>query len=101
MYFSQKLYVGNDVENLPQIKKNLLNNTGVSGIFLICTDNNNKNIAEILSCKEFFSAFNREKNYTIIGISKGKKEAFTLFEEIMRDFIGSENNLDEFKDYFK
>jgi len=98
MIFYKKLFIGDTVDNKDEIIKSINNNIPVFNIYFLCVDLKSKNnIMEILETKELFKCFNQRKNYIVIGIANGKKEAFKLSSDIIIKYIKNNKDLNNFK----
>ena len=103
MKLLDKLYVGDLVDDLPFVFNRLKEKKSVFGLYCICISPVNKFFAEILSSRELFSDKNKEKEYILICIAKGKPEAKEVFSKIIEDFVSSENSdltPSKFKEHF-
>lgn len=87
MDFIENIYVGENVDDLETVYYSLKRGIPVFNIYCICINNNSKNTFEIMSAKELFSKRNIKKDYIIVGIAMGKREALSLLTYIIEDAI--------------
>ncbi len=99
MRYAQNLYIGESLTNVEHIKKLLAKRIYVYGVYLLCVNVGSANLLEIFSCNEVFKTVNRNKDYLVIGITEGKKEAFLLFKKIVEDFVAKDNDISHIKDF--
>jgi len=98
MTFYKNLFIGDTVNNKDEIIRFINNNIPVFDVYFLCVDLKSKNnIMEILETKELFKYVNRKKNYVVIGIANGKKEAFKLSSDIIIKYIKDNKDLSNFK----
>lgn len=86
MVFSEKIFfTGDGVTD--EIVSDLKGSKDVFNIYLICSEKNSHNLFEILSSHEALKNHNLNKNYTVIGIARGKEAAFFLLKDIIENFF--------------
>jgi hypothetical protein len=101
MEFIKNLYLEpesiNILSTISMVKKRM----AIFNTYLICIDkNNDNNISEILPSHEIYKLNNSNKKYICIGIAVGKQNAFNLFSRIVQNYIDSNVNFQNFKNYF-
>lgn len=97
MLFSNKLFIGETIDDAQSIISMLNDNTPILGIYLICVDKKSKNLLDILESNQLFNLANRKKNYIILGIANGKKESFEVLTEIIKWWISENRDFRRFK----
>ena len=100
MEFAKELYVGDGVTDLGGIVYALRRNLSVTHVYCLCREADRKPIL-ILSANELTRAYNTAKNYLIFGLAKGKKEAYTLFADIVREANAAGYPVERLWDYLE
>lgn len=85
MDFSEDVYFGKSISNIEEVYTNIKNKIPMYDIYCIYISENLK--TEICSSEQIFNEKNKTKNYKIIGIAKGRDEAYDLFGFIVSDWI--------------
>lgn len=98
MDFIDDIFVDENVENLSTIIYSLKKGIPVLNIYLICVDNEAKNIAHIMSSSEYFNKKNTKKQYKTIGIAVGKYGANRLFSNIIEYWVEKGDSIGKFKE---
>lgn len=88
--FYDEIYVGESVFDLGTICYALRHHIPVSSIYCLCTSVYSPFPLEIFSTIELLKKRNQEKNYKILGIAGGQKEAFDLLCTIIEEKIQEE-----------
>ncbi len=101
MNFIENIYVGESVDDLETVYYSLKREIPVFNIYCICINNNPKNTFEIMNTKELFSKRNIKKDYIIVGIAMGKREALSLLTYIVEDTIKKGINILDIKKALK
>lgn len=100
MKFYKDIFTGKSIDNKEQIIDMIKSGISVLNIYLICIDVNSKNLMETFQCNEIFKDINKNKSYIIIGIAKGRKEAFELVKYIFEFWYINNHNFDKIKTAF-
>lgn len=100
MHFHKRLFISDKIENKEEIKRLLEDNTPVLNLYLICVSKNCDNMFEIFRSSEYFKEVNLKKDYIIIGLAMGKKDAFELIKDIFKWWLEGRGNVDGLKKYF-
>lgn len=98
--FYDKLYIGDKIED----KKNIIDNIEkgeVLGIYLICISKNINHIFDVFAYSELYSSIYKDKTYMVVGIAKGKKDAFLLVKKIFEDYISKGKDIKKIKQSFR
>ncbi|MBS4960030.1 MAG: hypothetical protein KHZ62_04310 [Clostridiales bacterium] len=85
MRFAKNIWSAEDMNDLATIVYSLRRNIPVLDCFLVCLSPNEKNYFEILSSEELVKERNQKKDYFVVGISIGKKEALQLVMRIFEE----------------
>lgn len=93
-------YIGEIVKDLPGIRKRLENGRAVPGIYLLALSENPRNLLEIFPAVTLMQRTAASLCPEIIGIAKGKDEAFGLVESIVREIYRETGDV-QVKEYFK
>ena len=95
MTFFQDLYLGDKVSSKKnQIMKKLNNEKAVLDLFLIVLANHPDNMLEIIPQKEILQKGYPDIDFKVVGLAKGKKEAFAVIQHIIEDAITQTGNAD-------
>ncbi len=94
------MYVGEGIDNPQEIIDGLKKGKSLFGIYLICIETNSPFLMEIFNSAEIFKNFYKNKQYKVIGICKGKQDAFLTVVKIIKNYLETSNDFKEFKDHF-
>ncbi len=97
MEFHDKLRLGKSISNTEELINQLIEGKARPDIYLICVKLSGNNLMEIFRSTEIFKSYNKTKSYKIIGISKGRQEAFETTAEIVGDYIRDNKDFTQFK----
>lgn len=88
MIFFQDLYLGDKISSkIEQIMKKLNNGKPVLELYLITMAKNPDNMLEIIPQKEILQKGYPNKEMRIVGLAKGKKEAYKLVQHIVEESV--------------
>ncbi len=97
MEFHDKIRLGNSVNNPDELINQLGQGIARPDIYLICVKSSGNNLMEIFRSSEILKGYNKAKAYKIIGLCKGKQEAFETAAEIIKDYIRETKDFTQFK----
>ncbi|MGL4791794.1 MAG: hypothetical protein ACRCW1_10320 [Anaerotignaceae bacterium] len=97
MHFISNVFVDEHIKNIDEIINTLKNHKPITNIFLICVENEDKNLVHILSSKEYFKKVNSIHNYTVVGIGKGEFSTKQLFMDILQYWLNKNESISSFK----
>lgn len=93
--FYKKLYLDENIESENEIIEKLKDNIKIFNLYLICISKNIDHIFEIFSLNEAFKDMYKDKEYIVVGMAYGKKQAFILVKNIFNDNIKDINHIKE------
>lgn len=93
--FYKKLYLDENIESENEIIEKLKDNIKIFNLYLICISKNINHIFEIFSLNEAFKDMYKDKEYVVVGMAYGKKQAFILVKNIFNDNIKDINHIKE------
>lgn len=82
MKFIDEIFVSNKVTDLNTVIYSLKRQIPVFEIYVICTKNDTNNTAFIMPSREVYK--DDDESITVVGIAKGKRDAYELFKYIMQ-----------------
>lgn len=82
MEWIDEIFVGESVKDLGTIAYSLKRNIPVVNLYCIYCNSSNRKGMEIVSSRQLFTAKNLSRNYIIIGIARGIREAYDLLRYI-------------------
>lgn len=100
MRYYKNLLLGDNMEDVDEIIENLDNGTPTYNIFLICIDEKNQNLFEVMRATEIFKAINSSKDYIIVGMTRGEKSAFGMVKDIIQKCVDENKNINDIKNVF-
>jgi|GEM_PF-1604613 len=100
MNYYKRLYVGDSVKNHERIIELLEEGVYVYGTHLICVKKNIDILLTIIDAKQIFNPSNNYKDYMVIGLTNGKKEAHELTKEIIFSYYQKNKGLSGFRKSF-
>ncbi len=86
MEYAKNLRFHKDISNHDEILSILNDGKSIRNIYLICINKKTKNLMDIIESIEFTKKIFSLNNYIIIGVAKGKKNAFSLVGEILEEY---------------
>ncbi|MGE4214511.1 MAG: hypothetical protein AB7E42_07015 [Anaerotignaceae bacterium] len=98
MDFINDIFVDENIEDLNTIIYSLKRGIPVFNIYLVCINDGDENTAYIMSSNEYFSKWNKNRQYKTIGIAVGKHGANRLFSNIIEYWIEKGNYIGNFKE---
>lgn len=93
--FYKKLYLDENIDNENEIIEQIKNNINIFNLYLICISKNINHIFEIFSLNEAFKERYKDKEYIVVGMAYGKKQAFILIKNIFENNINEINHIKE------
>lgn len=93
--FYKKLYLDENIDNENEIIEQIKNNINIFNLYLICISKNINHIFEIFSLNEAFKERYKDKEYIVVGMAYGKKQAFILIRNIFENNINEINHIKE------
>ncbi len=93
--FYKKLYLDENIENEDEIIEKLKDNIKIFNLYLVCIAKNINHTFEIFSLNEAFKDRYKDKEYIVVGMAYGKKQAFILVKNIFNDNIKDINHIKE------
>ena len=87
MNYIKELYIDEKLNEPEKILASIKRKQNVFNVYLICVDKNGHNIADIMPTYEAFAERNGKKDITIIGVAYGRRGAYDLFKEIVKDYL--------------
>jgi hypothetical protein len=100
MEISPKIFIGSNVDRQSKVIRKLKKNRPARGIYCICVSTNSPHLLEILDSYEIFKDIYIWKQYKLIGIANGKKEAFQLTSSILTQIYTTYGDLMKLKEFF-
>lgn len=100
MNYYEKLYVGDSVKNHEHIIELLEKGIYVYNTYLICVKRNIDSLLTIIDAKQSYNPANNYRDYIIIGLTNGKKEAHELTKEIIFSYYQKNKGFSEFRESF-
>ena len=95
MTFFQDLYLGEKVSaKKNQIMKKLNSDKVVVDLFLIVLANHPDNMLEIVPQAEILQRGYPDIDFKVVGLAKGKKEAFAVVQRIVEDALNTTGSAD-------
>lgn len=94
--FYKKLYLGDDVDE-EDVYKKIEDGTSIFNLYLVCVAKNVHHIFEIFSLSEAYKEQYNEKEYIIVGMAYGKRNAFKIVRDIFDD---NKNDIKNIKQKF-
>ncbi len=92
MEFSEKMIVGEMIEDKEKILSLIKDGVRVYKTYLICINKKSDNLLEIIESTEICKPMYEEKNYLVIGIAENKKEAIRIVESIIKNHYSQNTN---------
>ncbi|MFR4986203.1 MAG: hypothetical protein ACLUCH_02300 [Lachnospirales bacterium] len=93
--FYKKLYLDENIDNENEIIEQIKDNINIFNLYLICISKNINHIFEIFSLNEAFKERYKDKEYIVVGMAYGKKQAFILIKNIFENNINEINHIKE------
>ncbi|MBS5793896.1 MAG: hypothetical protein KIC92_03930 [Clostridiales bacterium] len=93
--FYKKLYLDENIDNENEIIEQIKDNINIFNLYLICISKNINHIFEIFSLNEAFKERYKDKEYIVVGMTYGKKQAFILIKNIFENNINEINHIKE------
>lgn len=93
--FYKKLYLDENIDNENEIIEQIKGNINIFNLYLICISKNINHIFEIFSLNEAFKERYKDKEYIVVGMAYGKKQAFILIKNIFENNINEINHIKE------
>ena len=93
--FYKKLYLDESIDNENEIIEQIKDNINIFNLYLICISKNINHIFEIFSLNEAFKERYKDKEYVVVGMAYGKKQAFILIKNIFQNNINEINHIKE------
>lgn len=93
-------YKGSNVNNVTKIRLKLIQGKPVPGIYLVTLSENPNNLLEILPALTLVQETAARMCPEIVGIAKGKEEAFDLITDMIQDIYEETGSLNV-KEYWK
>lgn len=100
MDFSKKYFIGETVRNKHKVVRRLAHNRPYKNIYCICVGTCAHHLMDILESSEIIKDIYSHKEYKIIGIANGKKEAFELTRKIIASIYEEYNDPIKVKEFF-
>ena len=99
MDFIKNIYIGENIKNedINNIYDFLKRKIPMFNIYCICIKKKSRHILEILKSSELFSNKCENKDYVIVGIAKGRRQALRLTTNIFEDCINKGIDIMEVK----
>ncbi len=97
MEYSRKLRFHKEINEPEKILEIFESGTSIKNIYLICINKKTKNLMDIIESTEFTKKIWSLDNYLIIGIAKGKKNAFELSKDIIEEYYTKNQTLSGFR----
>lgn len=98
MIFYDNLF--SDMENTDEIINMINEGKAVYDVYLICIPQNSGNLMNILTSYQALKEVNRACKYTVIGMAKGKENAFALAEKILEQWLDACGDFNGFKKFY-
>ena len=98
MDYIEKLYIDEKLKEPDKILASIKRKENVFNVYLICVDKHSKNIVDIMPTYEAFAERNSNKEITLIGVAYGRRGAYELFRDIVREYLDKGFYLRDFKD---
>lgn len=89
-----------DMENTEEIVEMIRQGKAVYDIYLLCVPKNSPAPLHILSTYEALKEVNRSCDYVVIGMEKGKEQAYNKAVELLGDWLKARGNLNGFKKFY-
>ncbi len=93
--FYKKLYLDENIDNENEIIEQIKDNINIFNLYLICISKNINHTFEIFSLNEAFKERYKDKEYIVVGMAYGKKQAFILIKNIFENNINEINHIKE------
>ena len=93
--FYKKLYLDENIDNENEIIEQIKDNINIFNLYLICISKNINHTFEIFSLNEAFKEGYKDKEYIVVGMAYGKKQAFILIKNIFENNINEINHIKE------
>lgn len=93
--FYKKLYLDENIDNENEIIEQIKDNINIFNLYLICISKNINHTFEIFSLNEAFKERYKDKEYIVVGMAYGKKQAFILIKNIFENNINEINYIKE------
>ena len=101
MKWYKKLYIGDSlIEKRDKVIRKVQQNVLQPGVFIIVLATNGKDNFRILSSLELLQRNYPKDDLTIVGIAKGKEEAFELVGRMVQDVLNATGSVKEVWKYF-
>lgn len=97
MEFIQNIYIDKNIQESKKVLRQLKKNKSISNIYCICIDKKSNSILEIIHSREIFKQIYLTKDYIIIAIADGKKNAMNIVCNIIGDTYKKDNSLSDIK----
>lgn len=99
--WSNQLFISESIDKreLKIIKKKINKNKFPKGIYCITFASNTENLFDIYNLKQFIFPYYKKKDIHILGLAKGKKEAYKLIIEMIEEMY-KETGEFKVRDYF-
>lgn len=98
MNYIKELYIDENLKNADHVLEAIRRKENVFNVYLICMDNLNNNVANIMSTYEAFSSKNEGREMTLIGVAYGRRGAYDLFKAVLEDLLEKGIEVDKVKD---
>lgn len=101
MIWYKNLYIGESLVNSKEkVIKRIQHNVLQPGVYIIVLATNGKDNFRIIHTLELLQKAYPKNDLMIIGIAKGKEEAFFLVSQIVQDVYKETNSVDNIVAYF-
>ena len=97
-FFIDNIFVGKEIEDLNTVIYSLKNGIPVYNIYIICVYRSGRNIAQIITSRQFLKEIGGKNDIKAIGIAHGKYSARKLFAEILEYWISAGKTVFDFRD---
>lgn len=97
MEFIRNIYIDKNIQESKKVLKQLKKNKSISNIYCICIDRKSNSILEIIHSREIFKQVYSTKDYIVIAIASGKKNAMHIVCNIIEDIYKKDNSLSTIK----
>lgn len=98
MDYIKELYIDEKLKEPDKVLASIKRKENVFNVYLICVDGSSRNIVDIMPTYEAFAERNSKKDITLIGVAFGRRGAYELFRDIVREYLDKGFYLRDFKD---
>ncbi len=93
MNYAKKVVFHEDLKSVDDICQMFEDGIAIKNIYLLCINKKTNNLIDIIESTEFTKGIWNLQDYIVIGMAKGKRNAFSLAKDILVDFYDKKNHL--------